>query len=190
MHADPLAETRRGRRRAASGVQNGRLDRIIRNATRKQIRRRTRQPPIAAQNAQERRRQHRIALLAAFAMLDPHHHAVAVDIADLQHNDLGDPEPRRVSRRQRDARLQAGNGFQKSHDLVAAQDRRQLARRSGVNDPLGDRLLAKRHAVKEPKRANDLVERSPRHALGRKMHLVGSDVFQSEPVGGNGQNTD
>ena len=45
--------------------------------------------------------------------------AAAVDVADLEHRDFGNPETRGVGRGQRDARLQTRNGFQKPHDFVA-----------------------------------------------------------------------
>jgi hypothetical protein len=73
--------------------------------------------------------------------------------------------------------------FQKSHDVVAAQDRRQLARRAGVRDPFGDRRLAKRQAVEEVQRADDLIERSPGCALRRKVDLIGPHVLQAQPIG-------
>ena len=51
------------------------------------------QPPIA-QQVEQPRRQHRVAVFAAFALLDPDHHPRAVDIAHLQRNDFGDPQTR------------------------------------------------------------------------------------------------
>jgi hypothetical protein len=43
--------------------------------------------------------------------------------------------------------------------------------------------MAERHATEEALRANDLVQRSPGHALRRPMNLVGSHLFEAEPIG-------
>ena len=43
-----------------------------------------------------RRREHRVAILAPLALLDPQQHALGVDIRHLQRHHLGDPQTRRV----------------------------------------------------------------------------------------------
>jgi hypothetical protein len=47
------------------------------------------------------RRQHHIAIFAAFALLDADHHALAVDVTDLQRHHLGDAQSGPVSHAQR-----------------------------------------------------------------------------------------
>src|SRR5262249_18209507 len=74
--------------------------------------------PIGAQDAEQLRRQHDVAVLAAFAMLDADHHPAAVDIADLEPDRLGGAQPRGVGCRQRGAGLQAGYGFEEANHLV------------------------------------------------------------------------
>ena len=54
-------------------------------------------------------RQHDGAILAALAVLDPDHHPDTVDVADLQADRLGGPQPRRIGRGQRGTGLQAGH---------------------------------------------------------------------------------
>ncbi len=54
------------------------------------------QPPIAAQDGEQLRRQHDAAVLPALAVLDPDHHPAAVDIADLEAEGLGRAQPGRV----------------------------------------------------------------------------------------------
>ena len=43
------------------------------------------------------RRQHDVAVLAAFAVLDPDDHAAAVDVANLEGGHLAHPQPRSIS---------------------------------------------------------------------------------------------
>jgi len=94
-----------------------------------------------------------------FSLLDPRH--------------LRDPQSRGIGRRQRHARLEAGDRFEETNDLLAAEHRRQLARLAGVGDPLWDRLAAERHAIEEAQRTDDLVERRPGDPRGRQMNLKG-----------------
>jgi len=48
-------------------------------------------PPVA-QKLQQLRREHRVTVLAALALLDAEHHALAVNIRNFQRNDLGDAQ--------------------------------------------------------------------------------------------------
>jgi hypothetical protein len=50
-----------------------------------------RQPVVAAQDAEQGLGEHHVALLAALPVLDPHHHAAAIDVADLERGNFGDP---------------------------------------------------------------------------------------------------
>jgi hypothetical protein len=50
-----------------------------------------RSPPIGPKDLKEPRRQHGVAVLAAFARLDVNRHPRAVDRGDLQMRDLPDP---------------------------------------------------------------------------------------------------
>ena len=182
VHAHALVDAGRDARRTAGGVQDGRLDRPVLVATRKQKPFRMRETPVAAQDAEQLLGQHDVALLAALAAFDPDDHAVAVDVGRLQADYLRHPQACGIGRGQRDPSLEARDGFEKAHDFVSAQHRRQLARLAGVGDPLRDRLVAERHAVEETQRAHDLIERRPGNPFRDQMHLVGADVFQPEPI--------
>ena len=141
------------------------------------------EPPIGAQNAEQLRRQHHVAIFRAFAVTDQDHAARAVDVRHSQPRNLRGPEPGRIGRGQRRPALQTRNGFEKSHDLVGAEHDRQLARLSRVRDPLGDGCLAERDAVEETQGADDLVETGPRDARGDQVNLESADVFQAQPLG-------
>src|SRR5271165_4918837 len=95
--------------------------------------------------------EHGVALLAALAAFDPQHHAAGVDVADLERGHFGHPQTRGIGRRQRHARLQAGNGFQKPHHFLRAQHAGKLARLAGEGNPVDDRRLGQGHAVEKPR---------------------------------------
>ena len=158
------------------------VDRAIRLASGKQPALRLRQPPVDPQDAQQLRRQHHGAVLAALAVLDPDHAAFAVDVADLQPDGLRGAKARGIGRGQRRARLQARHRLEEPDDLVGAQHDRQRARRAGVDDPLRDLGMAERHAVEEPQRAHRLVQRRPRNPGRDQMDLEGAHVLQAEPI--------
>jgi hypothetical protein len=65
VQRDPLGQTGGFDRRPAGGVQNRRIDGMIVIPPGKQEGRRSRQPPIGAQDAEQLRRQHHIAVFAA-----------------------------------------------------------------------------------------------------------------------------
>lgn len=77
------------KKRAAPSVQYSDVDGNIRIAAREQKPLRPCQLPVGAQNAEQLRRQHHIAILAAFAMLDANDQPPAVDAAHLDADDFG-----------------------------------------------------------------------------------------------------
>ena len=152
-----------GRRagRTAGGVQYGGIERPVLVTAGKQPALRPSQPPIAAQNPQQLRREHDVTVLAALALLDPDHHPLAVDVGDLQENHFRDAQSGGIDRGQRGAALEARDRFQEAHELVGAQHDRQLARLTRICDALRHCGLAERHAIEEPKCADDLAQRRP-----------------------------
>jgi hypothetical protein len=71
----------------------------------KEINRRPSEPPIGAQDAEELRRQHNIAVFRALAMPNQDHAPGAVDVRHSEPRDLRGPEPRRIGRAARLFRL-------------------------------------------------------------------------------------
>ena len=72
---------------------------------------RPRRPPPVAQQFEQLRREHHIAIPLPFALLDPKRHALAVNVGYLQVRDLGDAQARAVGDAERGFVLQAGRGF-------------------------------------------------------------------------------
>jgi len=68
-------------RRTIGGVQDGRFERPLLIAAGKKPMLRPGEPPIGAQDLQELRREHDVAVLAALALLDPDHHPPAINVA-------------------------------------------------------------------------------------------------------------
>src|SRR4029450_11806622 len=58
----------------------------------------------------------------------------------------------------------------------------QLARLTRIGDALRHDGLAKRHAIEEPQRADDLVQCRPRDPRCNQMKLKGVDIFQAETI--------
>jgi len=132
VHRHVLGQAGRGAGRSAGGVQHLDVDRLGLIATGKEPVLRPGEPPVSAQDTEQLRRQHDVAVLAAFAVLDTDHHPAAVDIADLEPDRLGRARPRGVGGGQRGAGLQARNGFEKADDTV--DDAEELAVRQVFDD--------------------------------------------------------
>lgn len=56
-------------------------------------------PSPGTQLLEQHRREHGVAILAALALLDAQRHALAVDVADLQRDDLACTQPRTIGHR-------------------------------------------------------------------------------------------
>jgi hypothetical protein len=81
-----------------------------------------------SEQGQQIGRQHGVATPATLAAFDTNEHPLAVDIADLERGDFGDPETRAIGDAQRGTMLNAGRGAEQPGDLIRAQHGRQLAR--------------------------------------------------------------
>ena len=119
-------------------------------AARKQPTLRPSQPPICAQNPQQLRREHDVAVLAALALLDPDHHPLAVNVSDLEKNDFRYAQSGGIDSGQRGAAFEARDRLQEAHDLVGTQHDRQLARLTRIGDTLRNPRLAECHTEEKP----------------------------------------
>ena len=107
VQRDPLGQPGGIDRRSARSVQHRRINRMLFIPSGKEIDRWPGEPPIGAQNAEQLRRQHHVAIFRAFAMTDQDHAPRAVDVRHTQPRDLRGPEPGRIGRGQRRPALQA-----------------------------------------------------------------------------------
>ena len=96
----PGAEPGRIGGHVADAIELAHGDRQQRIAARKQPALRATLQPPGAQQLQQLRREHRMPVLAALALLDADQHALGVDVADAQHHDLAAPQARAIGNAQ------------------------------------------------------------------------------------------
>jgi hypothetical protein len=113
---------------------------------------RPRRLPPFAQELEQLGRQHHVAIPLSLALLDPEHHAPAVDVGHLQACDFGHPEARAVGDAERGLVLETRRRLEETRHLVLAQDGRRLARLG--HDPQTTNAVGffERHGEKEPQR--------------------------------------
>jgi hypothetical protein len=150
-------------------------------------------PPPGAQQREQLGREHRVAIPAALALLDPQHHARAVDVADLECDHLGDAQPGAIGRGERRLVLRPRRRLEQKGDLLRAQHERQLARLAHDREPAGAIRPVERHAEQEAQgrdRAVDarradtglgLVQLEAAHLLGRRRVGRAADEGRERP---------
>ena len=166
----------------AGAIELTRRHRIDRVLPGKQPALRPRDAPPVAQKLQQLRREHRVTILAALAVLDAQHHALAVDVRDLQRDDLGDAQAGAIGDAERGLVLDAGRRLQEARDLLGAQDDRQLARLMHDRQMPGRVGAIERHGEEEPQRRDGGVdERRAGAGLGQ-MQLETAQVLVGRRV--------
>ena len=103
MDRDRFADPRPTPRRPACGLDRADGHGAARVPARKQPQPWLHPLPIGSQNLQEPRRQHRVPVPAALAVLDVDQHSLTVDRTDLQADGLANTQSRRVGGCQYDA---------------------------------------------------------------------------------------
>jgi hypothetical protein len=73
------------------------------------------------------RRKHHVSVLVTFALFDPDHHALAVDVGYLQRNHLGHAQSGPIGHAQCRLVFELRRRIEKTGDFLRAQDHRQLA---------------------------------------------------------------
>src|SRR5882672_4646726 len=107
VQRDPLVDLGHLRRGVAGAVELPGRERLDRVAPRKQPALRPGRLPPGAQQRKKMLGEHDIAVLAALALLDPDHHAGAVDVGDLERDHLGSAQARSIGYAQRHPVLEA-----------------------------------------------------------------------------------
>src|SRR3954447_18909951 len=78
-------------------------------------------PPPVPQELEELRREHRKAVLASLALLDPEQHALGIDVADLERHDLGHAQARTIGSAERRLVLRPRGRLQEARHFFGAQ---------------------------------------------------------------------
>ena len=143
--------------RMADAVELARGHRVNRVLTWKQPGHRLADAVPLAQNVKQHGREHGKAVLAPLALLDPQHHAGAVDIRDFERHHFGGSKPRAIGNAQRRLMLGAGSGIEEPGNLLLGQHRRQLLRSLHPEQRLEKPRLVEGDAEKEPQRLHRRV---------------------------------
>ncbi len=108
--------------------------------------------PPEPEQFKQLRRQHRVTVLAALALLDADQHALAVDVVGSEVCDLRHPQSGAVRDAQRGAVLDARCRLEQPPYLLDAQHVGQLAGTRREDQPARQVGPVKRHAKQEPQR--------------------------------------
>src|SRR6267154_79579 len=148
------------------------------------------QPPLwacrvvpGAQQLEQMRRKHHVAVLFALALFDPDHHALAVDVGYLQRDHLGHTQSGPIGHTQCRFVFEPRRRIEKTCDFFRAQDHRQLAwhvDKLGMVDDVG---APKRDLEKEPQCRDALVEGRNAGATRRQMKLIAAYLFEARGIG-------
>src|SRR5882757_2061000 len=148
------------------------------------------QPPLwacrvvpGAQQLEQMRRKHHVAVLVALALFDPDHHALAVDVGYLQRDHLGHTQSGPIGHTQCRLVFEPRRRIEKTRDFLRAQDDRQLAWHVDKLGMVHDVGAPKRDLEKEPQCRDALVEGRNAGATRRQMKLIAAYVFEARRVG-------
>ena len=128
-------------------------------------------------------REHHVAVLAALALLDADDHPLAVDVGDLERDDLGGAQARAVGHAQRCLVLEPRRRVEQPRHLLRAQHHRQLARLVDERRMFDDLVALEGDPEKEPQRRDGLIEGRHADAARREMQLISPHVLEARRVG-------
>ncbi len=146
VRRDPTAEPRRLGRHVADAVELTHRDGPQRILAREKPAPRSALQPPRPQQLQKLRRKHGMPILAALAHLDADQHALGIDVADPQHDDLAAAQTGAVGDAERGLVLEtrAGGGLDQLADLIRRKDPRQLPRIVRARQLMGEIGAAER----------------------------------------------
>jgi hypothetical protein len=87
-------------------------------------------PPILAQSLEQLRREGQVAIARTLPLMHMDQHERRIDVANLQVDGFGSPQPGRIKQHQDRAVPQVQSSFDEPDDFLLAQDHRQLLWRS------------------------------------------------------------
>src|SRR5258708_18402486 len=147
------------------------------------------QPPLwpaclapSAQQLEQMRRQHHVSVFAALSLLDPDHHALAVDVGYLQGHYLGHAQSRPVGHTQSRLVLEPWRSIEEARHLVWTEDDRQLPSLVDECRVLDDGISLERDPEEEPQRRHGRIACSRADAALGHMQLKAADVLEARLV--------
>src|SRR5262249_30345502 len=135
------------------------------------------QPPCS-QQFQKLRRQHGMPVLAALTHLDADQHALGIDVADPQHDDLAAAQTGAVGDAERSLMLETRTwrGLDQPANLIRSKDPWQLPRIVRAGQLMGEVGAAKRDGEKEAQRRSLAIHLRWLRALLDLRKLEAADV--------------
>ena len=167
----------------AGAIELARRHRLHAVAPWKQPALRSCRPPPGTQQFEQMRRQHHVAVFAAFALLDANDHALAVDVGDLERDHLAGAQACAISHAQRRLVFEPRRRIQEPRHLLRAEHNRQLAGFVDERRVLDDVGAPERDLKEEPQRGHGVIENGDVRAVCRQMQLKASDVLEARRVG-------
>jgi hypothetical protein len=180
MRRHPLLDPHRIRRIANNPIELACRDRQQGIAAGEQPRRRLAHAPPLPQQLQEPRRQHAVAILLAFTLLDAQHHALAIDIRHLEVGDLGYTQACAIGHTESSLVLRPGRSLQEPEDFICRQNHRQLLRLLREPQMAGQLWSIAGRREKEPQRRHRAVHGRRLYAL---LALTNLEHTQILPLG-------
>ena len=140
--------------------------------------------PVLPQGGEQLLAEHDVAVLAALAAADVHQHAPAVDVAELESNQLRSAHSGGVERHQQHPMEQAVGGIDQSGDLLLAQDARQSSRPLGVGRQAQVPGPPERLEIEEPQRRQTLAHGVVGElAIAKQVRLIAPNLVRSSRSG-------
>ena len=185
--AERMRRNRLGESRAVGGEPAGKTDRpasdrrVGAGAGKEPMPGPAHLPPVA-EDGQQLRREHHVAVLLPLALRDAQHHPLAVDGGHGEADGLGDAQAGGVARGQDGAMFDGLHPVEKLDHLFRAEHDGQRARPFRLGDHLveGPALL-ERDAIEEPERRHGDDQRARREtAFARQVDLVGANLLGTQ----------
>src|SRR5664279_843263 len=140
--------------------------------------------PIVPEHGEQFGRQHDIAIFAAFALINPDDHALAIDRRGFETDGFGYPQTGRITDGQDHAVLQVVHGAQKARDFVLAHNDGKPFRRTAGGNILDSPWPLEGDGVEKPEGGNRDNNRAAREAsLLRQVDQIRADLGWSEMFG-------
>src|SRR4051812_5007984 len=172
VHGHRLVEPGGLDRLAAGPLHRARRDRAGRVRPWEQPRWQSGATPVRAQDHEQLRREHDVAVAPTLALADVDGHPGAVDVTGLEPDDLGDPQAGGVDRGQQRAHLPLGDGGQHALDLVLGEDGWQGVGLAWQRDLRRRLAVAERGAVEEAQSAHDRADAAGLEPAGDQVQLM------------------
>ncbi len=140
-------------------------------------------PPVRAEFVEQHGTEHHVAVLPAFATLNVHHHASAVDIADLEASELGAAHADAVEGHQNGAIEGSRSGVDELRYLFLTENGGQTVTFLGIGSVGNAPRLLQRLDIEKPQGAQMVGHRTGRQLLHREeLGLVLPNVLPTQAV--------